>query len=157
MGKGNSLVCFEAKQVSYPAAATAPYSSKLVGAVVIRQLDVISFIAAPATNAWVYFSGKTPQFYSDNGIDVYIHWTASTAAADDVIWGVAFEQVTSLIITGDSFDTARTVTDTGDVTGSDKLQVCTISFTNAEIDSLSKGASFRMKVYRATADAVEDH
>ncbi len=160
MGKGNSLLYFTALQASYPATATSPYASKLVNTATVRQPDTINYIAAPGTNEWIYFTSRVPMFYNeDNGIDVYIYWTASTAAADDVIWGVAFEQLpsTTTPITGDSFAVARTVTDTGNAGGSDYMQICSISFTEAQADYLAGGVNFRMKIYRDTDDAGDDH
>ncbi len=159
MAKGNSLMCFSALQVSYPVTANSPYCSKLVGAATVRQVDVINYVTAPAANAWIYFTGKMPDsFTTANGIVVDIYWTASTAAADDVIWGVAFEYVTgSQLITADSFDTANVITDTGNAGGADFLQICSISFASDEIDDLVPGGDFRVKVYRDTDAAGDDH
>ncbi len=158
MAKGNSLMTFTSFKASYPDAGEAPYPSKLVAIGTIRQAEVINFIAAPGSNLWVYFTSKMSSYYSNHGIEVYIYWTASTAEANDVIWGAAFEYVIDgMLITADSFATAQTVTDTGNAGGSDYLQICNISFTNAQIDGIVADSAFRMKFYRDTDDAGDDH
>ncbi len=158
MGKGNSLMVFTSFAASYPDAGEAPYLSKYVNIGTVRQAEVINFIAAPASNLWVYFTSKMSSYYSNNGIEVYIYWTASTAEANDVIWGAAFEYVVDgMLITADSFATAQTVTGTGNAGGSDYLQICNISFTNSQIDGIVAGSAFRMKFYCDTDDAGDTH
>ena len=144
-------MCFEVKQASYPAAATAPYYSRRVNAGVVRQIGMIVFEPAPANNNFIFFAGKMPQFYSDNGIDVYIHWTISAAEGGvTAIWGAAFEKIdSSLLITADGFDTANTVSGLTPAP-TDAVKITTIEFANSEIDDLEAGDSFRLKIYRDT-------
>jgi hypothetical protein len=103
------------------------------------------------------FEASLPRNYSGNGITIYIHWVSATATNNNVVWTGAFERVNdgSLDIDGDSFASAKTVTSAAAAT-SGVVITASISFSNSEIDGLTVGDIFRLKVSRDGADASDN-
>ncbi len=146
---------FEAKQASFPVAADAPYFSRRVDAGVVRMIDMVVFASASGDDEFVAFAGKMPQFYSDNGIDVFIHFTLSAPdGVNPIIWGAAFEKIdSSLLITSDGFASAKSDSVSA-AAPIDAIKISTIEFANSEIDGLEAGNVFRVKIYREADDIV---
>lgn len=102
------------------------------------------------------FEAVMPTNYSGQGIDVTIVWMATSATTDSVVWGAQFERHAddAFDLDSDSFDSAQEATGTAP-SASGEVSYDTISFTNAQIDGVVAGESYRLKVYR-DADAGGD-
>lgn len=101
----------------------------------------------------VSFEAVVPPFYNAGAsLRVDIDWVAATAVAGDVEWEVSFERVApgGQDIDADGFAAAKTVVDTTDPT-SGVVTRSTITFTNAEADSVTPGDDFRLRIVRDTA------
>lgn len=88
-----------------------------------------------------------------SGVNIRINWTATTATSGNCRWGAQFERMNTDIDT-DSFDS--TVAEASSTTNATCgiPTVTTIACTG--IDSLTAGDFFRLKIYRAATDAVND-
>jgi hypothetical protein len=121
---------------------------------------VLDFDAAPATEAaseTAIWTGVLPQNYSGGGITVYLHWAATTATSNSVLWGTAFERIGTAQqdIDSDGWATEKTVTTATNAT-SGNVNVSSVAHTNgAEIDSIAVGESFRLRVRRIGANAAD--
>lgn len=103
----------------------------------------------------IFFSSLMPQRYSGRGVVVHIHYCMSSAVANDVFWGVAFEKMTGLNIASDSFATMKNAVDTVPGTAG-QVTSMTITFADgAEMDSVAAGNVFRILLRRRT-DQGED-
>lgn len=110
-----------------------------------------------STNESAVFSSVMPQHYAGTtGVTVYIHYAMSSAEADTVDWDVAFERIgdQQLDIDGDDFAAVNSVDNTTVPGTTGLVDIVSVAFTDgADMDSVAKGESFRMKV---TRDAVSD-
>jgi len=88
-----------------------------------------------------------------SGVNVRIHWAATTATSGTCRWGVQFEKMTSDMDI-DSFDT--TVAESGSVTNATAGIPTVTQISCTGLDSLSAGDLFRILVYRDSADTVND-
>lgn len=124
---------------------------------------VLDFDAATDWEAvWVDVLAR---HYGGSGITAYVHYSMSSAEADDVVFQGAFERVgdQQLDVDGDSFaafQSSGAVTVPG-TTG--LVDILTIAFTNgAQMDSIAVGEKYRFKLRRdaddtsATDDAAGD-
>jgi hypothetical protein len=103
------------------------------------------------------FRSHLPRNYSGLGITASIEWTGDTALTTGaVVWGISFERRdTSLDFDADSFASEKTVTSTTSATSGAPIYA-EIAFTNgAEIDSLSIGEEFRLKIRRVASDGAD--
>ena len=100
------------------------------------------------------FIDTMPRDYDDGALTVYIHYSATSATSGDVVWDVEFDRIGDGIqdIDTSSWATAQTATCT--VPGTSGLvDICSIAFTRAQADSISKGELMRVRVVRDTTDA----
>ena len=87
-----------------------------------------------------------------SGITVNIYWMATTATSGNVRWGVQFERFgTDMDV--DSWDTAAEAHSAANATSG--IETVT-SITITTIDALAAGERYRLRVYRAAADATND-
>ena len=117
------------------------------------------------TDEEAVFSAILPRNYALSGLTVYIHYSMTSAEANEVVWQVAIERIgdQQLDIDGDSFaafQSSGAITVPG-TTG--LVDICTVAFTDgAQMDSIAVGELFRIKVRRdadstsATDDAAGD-
>ena len=102
-----------------------------------------------ATDETAVFNGWMPRNYAGGGLTVTLVWLSATALAGAVVWDVSFERheddVTDL--DSDSFAAVQSATGTA-ASASGEPQYTAITFTNAQIDGLLKGESYRLKVTR---------
>ena len=100
------------------------------------------------------FIDVMPRDYDDGALTVYIHYSATSATSGDVVWDVEFDRIGDGLqdIDTSSWATAQTATCT--VPGTSGLvDICSITFTRAQADSISKGELMRVRVSRDTTDA----
>lgn len=108
-----------------------------------NAIMVLDFDAS--TDESAVFVGVIPQgMVLSSGVVVRIIWMATSATGSTCRWGVQMERMNS-DMDGDSFDTAGTAGTTTNAT-SGTPNVTEITLTN--IDGVSSGDPFRLKVYR---------
>ncbi len=155
MGAGETLLVFQTKQLVPRDDDDSGHPSMLV--TTTRKFHTQNFLAS-GTDWYVFCPGVMPSGYFNGGIDVYIYWTATTAAANDISWKTSFEKIADTFdISTDSFAAAIEVVDTGNVGGADFLQICNTSHLHSEIDGIVAGDSFRLRLERDTGDASDTH
>ncbi len=112
------------------------------------------------TVAWAaIFSGILPRHYAGGGLTVYLHYALATAVAGTVAWKAYIERIddNSLDIDADSFAAAQSSSNKTVPGTSGQTDVNTVAFTSgAQMDSLTVGEQFRLKIERdpATDNAV---
>lgn len=98
----------------------------------------------------INFTAVLPNQYSGNGITIYIHYAMDSAVTGTVEWAAAIERIgdQALDIDNDSFATEQTNSETVPGT-SGYVSIIGISFNDgAEMDALSPGEAFRLKITR---------
>lgn len=108
------------------------------------------------TDEYAIFEECMHPLYQGGTITATLQWAAATATTNEVRWLVAFERIAAddLDIDGDSFATARVSLDTAPAAAG-QLSYASITFSQAEADSVAAGEAFRLKVTR-DADHVDD-
>lgn len=108
-----------------------------------NSIAVLDFDAA--TDESVFWVGVMPEAASlGSGLIVRIHWMATSATTGTCRWGAQIERMNT-DLDSDSFDTAATAGGTANGT-SGIVTVTEITLTN--IDGVTAGDLFRLKVYR---------
>jgi hypothetical protein len=136
--------------------------------------QAVPFVAAPATRRdrnghsvvrfadaavkRAVFEDLLPRHYSGLGITVTIVWAAvsDTNVANRVRWRVAFERLAAggHDLDADDFATAKTV-DGAPAATAGITTYTGLAFTNAEIDGLLAGESFRLYLERVGTDGAD--
>jgi hypothetical protein len=153
MASGDTLLIFSPLHNEPPSANAATLDTR-------NQHPCLDFDAT--TNESAVFSSVMPQHYAGTtGVTVYIHYAMSTATANTVDWDVAFELIgdQDLDIDADSFAAVNSVDDTTVPGTSGLVDIVSVTFTDgADMDSVTPGDSFRLKVTRdaASDDAAGD-
>lgn len=143
MAAGNLICLFGPLGSSGPATNYATHDTR-------NTHPILDFDAA--TDETRYWEALIPPYYSGGGIDVKIHWAASSATSGDVKWNAQFEDMSTLDVDSDSFAAAQTATGTANGTSGVET-ITTISFTNAQIDGIGSGDIFRFALIRDANDA----
>jgi hypothetical protein len=110
----------------------------------------------------VVFSDVLPRNYGGGGITVYMHYSMSTAVANDIRIDTSFERIgdQQQDIDSDGFATAETGTDTTVPGTSGNVDIINNPHTDGgEIDNIAVGEGFRIKLKReqvAGTDASGD-
>lgn len=117
---------------------------------------VISFDQASDTS--VIFEGILPRHYAGNGITVILHWCARITTGN-VAWKVAFEKVDGQDIDSDSFASDQNIGAVSSPGVNGQVTTSSVNVSNgANIDSITGGDKFRLRVTRDTAtDTAGDH
>jgi hypothetical protein len=111
-----------------------------------NSIAVLDFDAV--TEEAVHWVGVMPEGASlGSGLKVRIHWMATSATANDVVWGASFEAMTT-DLDSDSFDTETTAT--GTANGTSGIETVT-EITCTTIDSIAAGGLYRLKIARKAA------
>ncbi len=145
MATGSTLLIFTPLHNEPPDASAATFD--------LRNFHpVLDFDGA--ANEEAVFSSVMPQEYGGGGVDVLLH-IAVDGTTGDMYWDAQFERIGSeqQDIDVDGFATVQSLDNTTVPAVSGNVKIVTIAFTNAQIDGLLKGESFRLKVIR---DAVAD-
>ena len=147
-GTIDTLVRFGATSSVPPSASFATFDTR-------NDFTVLDFGDSTVASKSIFID-TMPYDYDNGAFTVYIHYSATSATSGDVVWDVQFERVGSGsqdIDTG-GWNTANTATCAVPNT-SGKVSICSIAFTRAEADGISKGELFRMRVIRDTTDAAD--
>lgn len=149
MASGDTLLIFTPQSNVQPASNPATFDWR-------NDHLVLDFDAATAEAA--VFPAVLPRHYAGGGITLTIvgSFTSSITTTQAARLGVSIERMdnNNLDIDADSFATEKTV-DVNPRATSGLLTYATLAFTNAEIDALAVGESFRLKLRRVAADAAD--
>lgn len=148
MASGDTLCVFTPLHNEPPSSNYATLDTR-------NQHPVLDFDAS--TNESGVFSSVIPQSYAGTtGVTVYIHYAMSIATSNTVDWDAAFERIgdQQQNIDSDSFAAVNSVDNTTVPGASGLVDIVSIAFTDgADMDSVTKGESFRLKI---TRDATND-
>ena len=147
MASGDTLVIFRPQD-------NEPVSSNAATPDTRNQHPVLDFDAS--TNESAVFSAVMPQsFAATTGTTVYIHNAMSSATSGDIDWDGQFERIgdQQQDIDSDGFAAAQSVDNTTVPGTSGNVDIVSIAFTNAQMDSVAAGEGFRLKL---TRDAASD-
>ena len=140
MASGDLLFDFAVQANEPPASAAAALDVR-------NARPVIAFDAT--TDESAVFCGTLPNAYAAGGITLTLEWTGASATSGNVVWQTAFERCdTGTDMDADSFATANSTTAAAPGT-SGAPAYTTVAHTNgAQIDSVLKNETFRLKVTR---------
>lgn len=115
-----------------------------------NSIAVLDF--GDTTAASVFWVGVMPEAAAlGSGLKVRIHWMATSATSGNARWGVAFERA-GTDLDADSYDTAAEATGAANaVSGIETATEITIT----TIDGIVAGDRYRLRAYRAAADAAD--
>jgi hypothetical protein len=116
-----------------------------------NSIDLLNFDDTTQENA--VFNGIIPEAADlTSGLKVRITWVAASATSGDCRWGAQVERCNGSDIDADSFDTAVEATSATNATSG----IPTVTeITLTDIDSLTAGDFYRLKIYRDTGDAAD--
>ena len=144
MASGDTLVVFTALNNEPPSSNYATVDT--------RNGHVVLDFDDGSTSESAIFSGVMPQHYAGTtGVTVYLHYSMTSATSATVDWDVSFERIgdSQLDIDSDSFAAVNSVDNTTVPGTSGHVDIVSVAFTNgADMDSVAKGESFRIKVSR---------
>ena len=144
MASGDTLVVFTALNNEPPSSNYATVDT--------RNGHVVLDFDDGSTSESAIFSGVMPQHYAGTtGVTVYLHYSMTSAESGTVDWDVSFERIgdSQLDIDSDSFAAVNSVDNTTVPGTSGHVDIVSVAFTNgADMDSVAKGESFRIKVSR---------
>ena len=146
MAAGDTLDKFTALHNEPPSASFATLDTR-------NQHPVLDFDGG--SNEEAVFRGIMPQNYDGGGLDVILHVSHSSDITNDTDWDAQFERTSdgSLDIDGDGFAAIQSTDGTSVPGTAGIIQKITVSFTAGQIDGITAGDSYRLKVIR---DAVSD-
>jgi hypothetical protein len=143
MANGDTLVVWGVQSNEPPSANAATLDTR-------NQHLVLDFDAA--TDEEAVFSGVMPQNYAGGNIDAKHKIAASSATSGNVVIQGAFENLNAQDKDSDGFAAFQSSGAVA-VSGTSGIEVeVSITFTNAQADSLSAGQHFRYKVRRDADD-----
>lgn len=106
-----------------------------------------------STEEAAVFSSIMPESASlGSGLTIRIHWAATSATTGAVRWGVQLERGNT-DLDSDSFDTA---TEAHSTTSGTSGIVTITEITTTNIDGITAGDGYRLKVYRDVTDTTND-
>jgi len=149
-GSTKTLATFTARDNHPPATQFATLDTR-------NSILVLEFDAA--TEEAATFIGVIPEgAVLTNGLTVRLWWMGDTATTGNVRWGALFER-TGTDLDADSYDLPPVplalIEVTSAASGTSGIE-SVASLTTTYIDSLAAGDRFRLRVYRAAADATND-
>lgn len=147
MAAGETLLSMDARFNTPPSINAATFYTR-------NARPVIRFHPDNAQSA--LFPAIMPRSYTGNGVDVIIYWV-SDATAGNVVWAAAFESCSPGGHDLDSDDFAQEQTAVGSAPStSGVMTYTTISFSDGvQMDSVSSGVPFRLKVTRRASDSLD--
>jgi hypothetical protein len=139
-----TLARFTPRENQPPATAFATLDTR-------NSIAVLDFDAA--TDESAIFSGVIPENANlASGLQIRLAWMATSATSGNCRWGVQLERGNTDLDT-DSFDTATEAT--GAANGTSGIATYT-EITTTNLDGLTAGDTFRLKVFRNADDATND-
>ena len=148
-GSVSHLETFRPQQNEPPTSAFATLDLR-------NNIPVLDFDDS-ATIEDAVFGGVMSNDYANGGLTVIIQWSATSATTGNVVWEAAIERWAddAFDIDADGFATENTATCTT-ASASGEVDYCTITFTDgADMDSLTDGEGFRIKISRDGDDASD--
>jgi hypothetical protein len=108
-----------------------------------------------ASDEELFAQGIMPPNYGGQGLVLRLTWYITADTTGNVIWGAQFEnEPAGFDLSASSFDTAQTVTVDPVATTNQTMESDITFSSSSEIDSLTSGDQFRLRIYRdATADS----
>ena len=144
MASGNTLIEWTALANQPPASNYATLDTR-------NSIAVLDFDASTAENA--VFVGVMPRHYAGGGVTITIHWMATSATSNSVVWTTAFERMN----TDEDSDSFATGNDSAASNANGTSGIITAATTThtdgAQMDSVAIGEPFRLKITRKVADA----
>lgn len=148
MATGETLVIFTPLHNAPPAANYATLDTRNA----TSPIPILDF--DPTTNESAIFCGVMPRNYGGGGITVTIHWM-TTATSGNCKWDAEIER-SNTDLDSDSFAAPEQTATTGCNGTSGILSTTEIAFTNgAQMDSLTTGEAFRLRITRDAADGAD--
>ena len=140
-----SLLVFNAFNSQPPATAFATFDTR-------NSIAVLDFDDG-ATNEATSFVSVIPEGANlTSGLKIRLHWMATSATTGVVRWGVQIERGDT-DLDADSFDTAVEANATTSATAG----IPTVTeITTTNLDGLTAGDFFRLRVYRDSSDTTND-
>jgi len=106
-----------------------------------------------STQEAAIFSGEIPERYDNSsGFTVSVFAALTSATSGTLGWDVAFENLASQDLDADGFATAKTITATTVPGTSGQLLKLSVTFAHSEIDGLTAGDPFRIRIRRDVAN-----
>lgn len=138
MATGNTLCVFDALNGQPPSSNYATLDTR-------NSRACLDFDAS--TDESILLHGIMPQHYGGGGVNVILHWRASSATSGSARWQTAFERG-STDIDADSFATANSAGGSANGTSGISTQTTVAHANGAEMDSVVAGDEFWLKVNR---------
>ena len=148
MASGDTLAVFTPQHNQPPSSGFATLDIR-------NDHPVLDFDAAASEDA--IFGGVLPRHYGGGGIKARVVWMASSATTLEARWEGSFErhQDDAFDLDADGFATEQIVEPTAP-SASGEVSYDDITFTNAQIDGLLVGESFRFRLRRNGGHANDD-
>ena len=141
-----TLMRWNAQDNQPPASAYATFNTR-------NSIGVLEFDAATAEDA--VFVGIVPEAADfTTGISVFLHWMGATATSGNTIWTTAFER-SNTDLDADSFATGINSSASAASGTSGIITKLQNDHSGSEIDGMTAGDLFRLKVTRKAADASD--
>ena len=140
---GAQLFRFNANDATFPASNPAGAASR-------NGHPLLAF--DDSTDENVIFHDSLSRDYAEGNLTVDIDWVAASVTTGDVKWDVSFERIAAggQDIDSDGFAAIQSGTDTTNGT-SGVVTRTSITFTQAQADSIAAGDAFRLKITRDTS------
>ena len=151
MASGDTLAIFTPQANEPPASNYATLDTR-------NNIPVLDFDAA--TDEEAVFSGYLPENYDGGGLTITLVWMASSAVAGDgtfTVWQVAIErhQDDAVDLDSDAFAAFNNGGQDAPASATGEVSYDDVTFSSgADMDSLAKDESFRIKV-RRDADSTD--
>lgn len=144
-GNTNTYLVFNAFNAQPPATAFATFDTR-------NSIAVLDFDDG-ATNEATSFVSVIPEGANlTSGLKIRLHWMATSATSGVVRWGVQLERGDT-DLDADSYDTAEEANATAPATAG----IPTVTeITTTNLDGLTAGDFFRLRVYRDSSDTTND-
>lgn len=140
-GGTKTLMRWDANQNQPPGSNYAQFNTR-------NSIAVLDFDDGGSANEDAVFVGVIPEGADfTTGIAVYLHWMGKTATTGNVMWRTSFERCNT-DLDADSFATAVDGAAAACNGTSGIITVTTINHSGTEIDGLTAGDLFRLKVGR---------
>lgn len=137
--------------MSFSALANEPPTSNYATLDSRNNHPILDFDAT--TQETAIFSGVVPESYDNSsGFTVDVFASLASATSGTLGWDVAFESLATQDMDSDGFATAKTITAATVPATSGQLLKQSVAFTHNEIDGLTAGTAFRVRIRRDVAN-----
>lgn len=149
MATGNTLVQFMASDMEYPTAGFPALNTR-------NTHRILQFDATTVESG--FFSSVLPRHYGGGGVTAYVHYAMTSATANRVVWGLAFERIGDGQQDLDTDGFAAEQIASGTVPGTaGHVDILPAVFTDgAQVDSIAVGEMFRIYIKRMANHSHDD-